>query len=78
MSSVVSVVPNDREQTILSQLNQVELLAKQIHRRCKLCTIPEYCIRGAIVDYLRQVDPLARLVRQFKKRRDAASAKMED
>ena len=108
MSSVASVVPNDREQTILSQLHQVELLAKQIHRRCppeveladlisagtvglikavdrfdptrqcKLCTIAEYRIRGAIVDYLRQVDPLPRHVRQFQKRREAASAKMED
>ena len=34
MSSDAYVVPSDRELTILSQLPQVELLAKQIHRRC--------------------------------------------
>ena len=40
-------------------------------RNLKLKTLAEHRISGALLDYLRQVDPLPRTVRQFQKRRDA-------
>lgn len=42
-------------------------------RNCKLKTLAEHRIRGAMLDYLRQLDPLPRAVRQFQKRRDAVT-----
>lgn len=41
-----------------------------------LKTIAEHRIRGALLDYLRQVDPLPRSIRRFQKRRDAALAEL--
>lgn len=40
-------------------------------RNLKVKTLAEHRIRGAMLDYLRQLDPLPRSVRQFQKRRDA-------
>lgn len=41
-----------------------------------LKTIAEHRIRGALLDYLRQVDPLPRSIRRFQKQRDAAIAEL--
>lgn len=41
-------------------------------RGCLLKTIAEHRIRGAVLDYLRQVDPLPRRIGRFQKHRDAA------
>lgn len=41
-------------------------------RNLKLKTLAEHRIRGAMLDYLRQIDPLPRSVRRFQKQRDAA------
>lgn len=89
-----------RDDLILSHLQQVDLLARRLHRRCpqvelddlisagtigliqavdrfdprrrcKLRTLAEHRILGAMLDYLRQIDPLPREVRRFQKRRDA-------
>ena len=38
-------------------------------RNLKVKTLAEHRIRGAMLDYLRQIDPLPRSVRQFQKRR---------
>ena len=46
-------------------------------RKLKLKTLAEHRIRGAMLDYLRQVDPLPRSLRQFQKRRDAVIAEFE-
>lgn len=46
-------------------------------RGCLLKTIAEHTIRGALLDYLRQIDPLSRGVRLFQKQRDAILAEME-
>ena len=43
-------------------------------RNLKVKTLAEHRIRGAMLDYLRQIDPLPRSVRQFQKRRDAVIA----
>ena len=43
-------------------------------RNLKLKTFAEHRIRGALLDYLRQLDPLPRNVRHFQKQRDAALA----
>ncbi|MBN9658373.1 MAG: sigma-70 family RNA polymerase sigma factor [Acidobacteria bacterium] len=40
-------------------------------RGCLLKTIAEHRIRGALLDYLRQIDPLPRNIRRFQKQRDA-------
>lgn len=40
-------------------------------RKLKLRTLAEHRIQGALLDYLRQIDPLPRTVRAFQKRRDA-------
>jgi RNA polymerase sigma factor for flagellar operon FliA len=47
-------------------------------RNCKLKTLAEHRIRGAMLDYLRQLDPLPRAVRQFQKRRDAVNTPTEN
>lgn len=41
---------------------------------CLLKTIADHRIRGAMLDYLRQIDPLPRSVRRFQKKRDAIVA----
>jgi len=41
------------------------------HRHLKLKTLAEHRIRGALLDYLRRIDPLPRSVRRFQKQRDA-------
>lgn len=41
-----------------------------------LKTLAEHRIRGAMLDYLRQIDPLPRSVRRFQKQRDAVIAQM--
>lgn len=46
-------------------------------RGCLLKTIAEHKIRGALLDYLRQIDPLPRNVRRFQKQRDAMLSEME-
>ena len=43
-------------------------------RNLKLKTLAEHRINGALLDYLRKVDPLPRTVRHFQKRRDAILA----
>lgn len=43
---------------------------------CLLKTLAEHRIRGAMLDYLRQTDPLPRNVRRFQKQRDALVAEM--
>lgn len=43
-------------------------------RGCLLKTMAEHRIRGALLDYLRQVDPLPRNIRRFQKQRDAVIA----
>jgi RNA polymerase sigma factor for flagellar operon FliA len=43
-------------------------------RNLKLKTLAEHRIQGALLDYLRQLDPLPRGTRQFQKRRDAILA----
>jgi RNA polymerase sigma factor FliA len=40
----------------------------------KLKTLAEHRINGALLDYLRKVDPLPRTVRHFQKRRDSILA----
>ncbi len=47
-------------------------------RGFKLKTLAEHKIRGAMLDYLREIDPLPRSVRQFQKRRDAVLSRWED
>lgn len=69
--SIASSVPHpNREQLILSHLPQVELLARRMpvqpERHCLLKTIAEHRIQGAMLDYLRQLDPLSRSVRRFR------------
>lgn len=46
-------------------------------RGLKLKTLAEHRIRGAMLDYLRRLDPLPRNLRQFQKRRDALIASLE-
>jgi RNA polymerase sigma factor for flagellar operon FliA len=43
-------------------------------RNLKLKTLAEHRINGALLDYLRKVDPLPRTVRHFQKRRDSILA----
>jgi len=43
-------------------------------RQVKLGTLAEHRIRGAMLDYLRQLDPLPRALRQFQKKRETALA----
>ena len=45
-------------------------------RGCLLKTIAEHRIRGALLDYLRQIDPLPRNISRFQKQRDAAIAEL--
>lgn len=46
-------------------------------RNLKLKTLAEHRIRGAILDYLRELDPLPRGLRQFQHKRDAAYRDLE-
>ena len=46
-------------------------------RNLKLKTLAEHRVRGALLDYLRQIDPLPRNVRRFQKQRDAALAQFD-
>ena len=41
-------------------------------RNLKLKTFAEHRIHGALMDYLRLLDPLPRMLRDFQKKRDAA------
>jgi RNA polymerase sigma factor FliA len=43
-----------------------------------LKTLADHRIRGALLDYLRQIDPLPRNVRAFQKRRDALQRSRPD
>jgi RNA polymerase sigma factor for flagellar operon FliA len=43
-------------------------------RNLKVKTLAEYRIRGAMLDYLRHIDPLPRSVRCFQKQRDVVIA----
>ena len=43
-------------------------------RNLKLKTLADHRIRGAMLDYLRQIDPLPRNARRFQKQRDAVMA----
>ncbi len=43
-------------------------------RNLKLKTLAEHRIQGALLDYLRHLDPLPRAARKFQKRRDAILA----
>jgi RNA polymerase sigma factor for flagellar operon FliA len=43
-------------------------------RNLKLKTLAEHRINGALLDYLRRVDPLPRTIRHFQKRRDSILA----
>jgi RNA polymerase sigma factor (sigma-70 family) len=45
-------------------------------RNLKLKTLAEHRINGALLDYLRHIDPLPRSVRRFQKQRDAIVAQM--
>jgi RNA polymerase sigma factor FliA len=45
-------------------------------RNLKLKTLAEHRIRGAMLDYLRQLDPLPRSARLFQKQRDAVMDKL--
>jgi RNA polymerase sigma factor for flagellar operon FliA len=47
------------------------------NRHCLLKTLADHRIRGAILDYLRQEDPLPRAIRQFAKQREAAQIRLE-
>jgi RNA polymerase sigma factor FliA len=46
-------------------------------RKLKLKTLAEHRIRGAMLDYLRKLDPLSRSVRQFLRRRDEAVPRLQ-
>ena len=46
-------------------------------RNLKLKTLAEHRIRGAMLDYLRYIDPLPRNVRRFQKQRDVVIAKLQ-
>jgi RNA polymerase sigma factor FliA len=46
-------------------------------RNLKLKTLAEHRIRGAMLDYLRKLDPLPRSVRNFVRRRDEARVQLE-
>jgi RNA polymerase sigma factor for flagellar operon FliA len=45
-------------------------------RNLKLKTLAEHRISGALLDYLRHIDPLPRSVRRFQKQRDAIIAEV--
>jgi RNA polymerase sigma factor for flagellar operon FliA len=46
-------------------------------RKLKLKTLAEHRIRGAMLDYLRRLDPLSRSVRQFERRREEALVRLQ-
>lgn len=45
-------------------------------RKLKLRTLATHRIRGAMLDYLRELDPLSRDLRQFQKKRETAVARL--
>lgn len=45
-------------------------------RNLKLKTFADHRISGALLDYLRHIDPLPRNVRRFQKQRDAVNAQL--
>jgi len=47
-----------------------------LSRNLKLKTLAEHRIAGALLDYLRYIDPLPRSVRRFQKRRDTLFAEI--
>ena len=47
-------------------------------RNLKLRTLADHRIRGAMLDYLCQIDPLPRSVRRFQKQRNAVMAELAD
>ena len=47
-------------------------------RNLKLKTFAEHRIHGALMDYLRQLDPLPRTLREFQKKRDAATQHLSE
>ncbi len=49
----------------------------QAGRNAKLQTFAEHRIQGAMLDYLRQLDPLPRSVRKFQRNRDASQVRLE-
>jgi len=46
-------------------------------RHCQVNTFAEQRIRGAILDYLRKLDPVPRSVRRFVRQREVAAAQLE-
>ncbi|MGI9072235.1 MAG: sigma factor [Bryobacteraceae bacterium] len=49
----------------------------QPERQCLLKTPAEHRIRGAMLDYLRQLDPMPRSVRRFVRQRDQVAERIE-
>lgn len=49
----------------------------QPERRCLLKTLAEHRIQGAMLDYLRQLDPLPRSVRRFARQREEAQRTLD-
>lgn len=49
----------------------------QPERQCLLKTLADHRIRGAILDYLRQLDPLPRSIRRFVRRREETELRLE-
>jgi RNA polymerase sigma factor FliA len=49
----------------------------QPEHQCQLKTLAEHHIRGAILDYLRLLDPLPRSVRRLVRERDEVAARIE-
>jgi RNA polymerase sigma factor for flagellar operon FliA len=47
-------------------------------RNVKFRTLADYRIRGAILDHLRQLDPLPRSVRRFQRRREIVSTRLQE
>jgi RNA polymerase sigma factor for flagellar operon FliA len=47
------------------------------NRKLKLKTLAEHRIRGAMLDYLRKLDPLSRPIRQFQRRREVAVQRLQ-
>jgi len=48
-----------------------------LRRNCKFRTLGGYRIRGAMLDYLRSLDPVPRAVRRFVRDRDAVTVDLE-
>ena len=48
-----------------------------LRRNCKFRTLADYRIRGAMLDYLRSLDPVPRAVRRFVRDRDVMAIRLE-